>query len=48
MVDEPSLIAEACGIDDPVAVEIEEEGEVFTVVYDAPAFGFLRGDELPI
>ena len=41
MVDEAGFVAEAGSIDDPIVVEVEEEGEVFAVVYDAASFCFL-------
>jgi hypothetical protein len=40
VVDEARFVAVARGVDDPVAVEVEEEGEEFAVVDDAAALGF--------
>ena len=40
VVDEAGFVAVARGVDDPVAVEVEEEGEEFAVVDDPAALGF--------
>jgi hypothetical protein len=40
VIDEAGFVAVARGVDDPVAVEVEEEGEEFAVVDDAATFGF--------
>ena len=46
VVDEAGFVAVACGVDDPVAIEVEEEGEKFAVVDDAAALCFRGGDDL--
>ena len=46
VVDEARFVAVACGVDDPVAIEVEEEGEEFAVVDDAAALCFRGGDDL--
>jgi hypothetical protein len=48
VINEAGFVAVAGGIDDPVAVEVEEEGEKFAVVNDAAAFCFRGGDNLEI
>ena len=48
MVDEARFVAETSGVNDPVAVEVEEEGEEFAIVYDATALCFSGGDNLAI
>jgi len=42
VVDEACFVAVARGVDDPVAVQVEEEGEEFAVVDDAAALCFGR------
>jgi hypothetical protein len=46
VVDEPGFVAVTCGVDDPVAVEVKEEGEELAVVNDTATLGFGRGDDL--
>jgi len=40
VVYETSFVAVASGVYNPVAIKIEEEGEIFAVVDDSATFGF--------
>jgi hypothetical protein len=46
VIDEAGFVAVACGVDDPIAVEVEEKGEEFAVVDNAAALGFGGRDNL--
>jgi hypothetical protein len=48
VINEAGFVAVAGGVDDPVAVEVEEKGEKFAVVNDAAAFCFCGGDNLEL
>jgi hypothetical protein len=46
VVDEARFVAETRGVNDPVAVEVEEEGQELAVIDDAAALCFRGGDDL--
>jgi hypothetical protein len=48
VINEAGFVAVACGVDDPIAVEVEEKGEEFAVVDNAASLGFGGRDNLVI